>query len=189
LYLDDISHRDHIYLNSAVFRTYLKRDFIEDFSEKQFCGSLLRNRMMNEMFEEIVPAILHEDDLNSMLYSIENRSPYLDSRLFEYSCSIPNEHLIKDGYAKYILRSAVRGVLNEQVRTDRCKKGFNASMFSLVDFQQPENRDSMLADGPIFDYIRRDAVASLMDAPFLQNSMSKFLFNCASVRCFLDLNA
>ena len=36
--------------------------------------------MMNELFYEIVPVLLHEDDLNSMNFSIENRTPYLDKK-------------------------------------------------------------------------------------------------------------
>ena len=37
--------------------------------------------MLNELFNEVVPVILKHDDLNSMYYSIENRSPYLDKNL------------------------------------------------------------------------------------------------------------
>ena len=51
------------------------RPFAEAFTEMNYADSLLRNRMMNEMFHESVPVILHEDDLNAMYYSIENRSP------------------------------------------------------------------------------------------------------------------
>ena len=75
--------------------------------------------MMNEMFHEVVPVILHEDDLNSMYYSIENRSPFLDRELFEFMYSIPNKYLIKNGYSKYILRQSVKGVLNKNVRNER----------------------------------------------------------------------
>ena len=107
--------------------------------------------MLNELFHEATPVILHEDDLNSMLYSVENRSPYLDSRLFEFAYSIPSEHLIRDGYGKYVLREAVKGVLNDKVRLDRHKKGFNASFHALFDPTQPEDREFLLADGPIFD--------------------------------------
>ena len=32
--------------------------------------------MLNELFEEVVPIILCEDDLNSIGHSIENRSPF-----------------------------------------------------------------------------------------------------------------
>ena len=34
------------------------------FKEKKFSNDLLRNRMMNELYHEIVPVLLHEDDLN-----------------------------------------------------------------------------------------------------------------------------
>ena len=56
--------------------------------------------MLNEMFHEVVPVILHEDDLNAMHFSVENRSPFLDRRLFEASFSIPEEYLIKNGLKK-----------------------------------------------------------------------------------------
>ena len=90
LYSEDINFRDHIYLNNDVFADFLTLDFKEEFSEIRYCDSLLRNRMLNELFHEATPVILHEDDLNSMFYSIENRSPYLDSNLFKFSYSIPN---------------------------------------------------------------------------------------------------
>ena len=58
--------------------------------------------MLNELFYESVPVILHEDDLNSMYYSIENRF-FLDTNLFEWPQSILTEHFINRG-VKAILR-------------------------------------------------------------------------------------
>ena len=55
-----------------------------EFEEQNYCDELLRNRMLNELFHEVVPVILKHDDLNSMFYSIENRSPYLDRDLIDY---------------------------------------------------------------------------------------------------------
>ena len=52
--------------------------------------------MLNELFQEIVPPILHEDDLNSMHCSIENRSPYLDSNLFNFMQTVPTHYLINN---------------------------------------------------------------------------------------------
>ena len=34
-----------------------------------------------------------------MQYSVENRSPFLDTNLFNFMFSIPNEFLIKNGFA------------------------------------------------------------------------------------------
>ena len=53
--------------------------------------------MVNELFHESVPPILHEDDLNAMYFSIENRSPFLDRGLFDWCQSIPTRHLVRNG--------------------------------------------------------------------------------------------
>ncbi len=186
LYTANPNFRDHVYDERDRFAQYLTVDFREQFTEHTFCASLLRNRMLNELFHEVIPVILHEDDLNSMYYSIENRSPYLDSRLCDFAYSIPSEHLIRDGYGKYGLREAMRGTLNERVRLDRRKKGFNASLTSLVDLRDRTVRERILGPGSIFDYVDRHAVAELLDAQPLPNSTSKFLFNVINARMFLE---
>ncbi|MCH8963927.1 MAG: asparagine synthase (glutamine-hydrolyzing) [Planctomycetes bacterium] len=187
LYIENPSARAHVFMHCERFAGFLKQEFREPFREEHFCDSLLRNRMMNELFHEVVPAILHEDDLNSMRYSIENRSPYLDSRLFEFAYSIPSEHLIRDGFAKYVLREAVKGTLNEQVRTDRRKVGFNASIGSLFDFRSRNVRERILDDGPVYELLDRAKVTSLLDQDQWTNSESKFLFSIVSARLFLDI--
>ena len=72
-FLENPMQRDHIYFNSKEFSTYLKEDFFEAFEEVTYNNTLLRNRMLNEMFHEVIPVILHEDDLNAMFFSIESR--------------------------------------------------------------------------------------------------------------------
>jgi len=98
LFVENPAFRNYIYLNNDEFRNYLRNDWKEDFYETPYTGSLLRNRMMNEMFHEVVRVILHEDDLNSMKYSIENRSPFLDSNLYQFTNTIPSHLLIGEGY-------------------------------------------------------------------------------------------
>jgi asparagine synthase (glutamine-hydrolysing) len=190
LYLDDPGQRMELYDGSLEFRSYLLIPFDEDFAEETFSTSLLRNRMLNELFHEVIPVVLHEDDHNSMCYSVENRSPYLDKRLFQFCFSIPNRHLISDGYAKHILREAVRGVLNDRVRLDRQKKGFNASINSLIDFQDAETRAYLLdSHARIFEFISRAKVAKLFDLCPIPNQYSKFLFSFINSRIFLETNA
>jgi asparagine synthase (glutamine-hydrolysing) len=186
LYFGRPDFRDHVYLNNDDFASMLKTEFREAFIEAHYCDSLLRNRMLNELMHEVVPPILHEDDLNSMRCSLENRSPYLDSKLFELAYSIPAEHLIRDGYAKYVLREAVAGVLNDPVRLDRRKVGFNAAFESVVDTACPATRGWLLDDGAVFDYVDRDRIATLLDRRPLPNSYSKFLFSFVNVKLFLE---
>ena len=178
--------RDHIFLNADAFAQYLHTPWHESFSETCFTDSLLRNRMMNELFHEATPVILHEDDLNAMYFSIENRSPFLDRHLFEFCYSIPTRHLIQDGAAKAVLRDAMKGIIPEKVRTNRRKVGFNAPIFDYLDVHDPEVRAFVLDESPIYEHVRRDRIEALINKEQLPNSESKFLFYFINSKMFLE---
>jgi asparagine synthase (glutamine-hydrolysing) len=186
LFIADPAFRGHIYLGADGFREYLTNGFDEGFEEQDFTSNLLRNRMLNELFAEAVPAILHEDDLNAMYYSVENRSPFLDRNLFEFSQQIPTRHLVRDGKAKAVLREAVRGIAPDAVVDNRRKVGFNAPIESLLDFDDPAVREEMLADSPLWDVVQRDRVQALLERDQLPNSESKLLFNILCTKLFLE---
>lgn len=186
LYLNDPSFREHIYLNAADFAEFLTEPFDEGFGETEYSGHLLRNRMLNELFEEATPVILHEDDLNAMYFSIENRSPFLDRDLFEFAYSIPTRHLMRNGYAKSILRDAVRGVAPDAIVDNRRKVGFNAPIFSFLDINDSSVREQLLDHSPIFDHVRRDRIEQMLGRSELANSESKFLFYFLCSKMFLE---
>jgi asparagine synthase (glutamine-hydrolysing) len=188
-FTEDPARREHIYLDAEQFAEYLSSDFEEGFAEERFTGDLLRNRMLNELFHEAVPVILHEDDLNAMYYSIENRSPFLDRELFEFASSIPTRHLIRDAFAKSVLRDAMRGIVPDPILDNRRKVGFNAPILDFLDVTDPEVRDYLLDDGPIFDRVRKDKIEELLQADWLPNSQSKFLFYFTSAKMFLEEHA
>lgn len=193
LFIEDVSFRDHIYLGADKFAEALAKPFAEVFAETRFCESLLRNRMLNEMFHEAVPVILHEDDLNAMYHSIENRSPFLDRSLFEFCYAIPDAHLIRDGFNKAILRDAGRGIAPNHVLDRRMKVGFNAPIQSFLDADDPKVCSALTEDGPLFSFVRRDVVVKLLEEMkarrTLPNSESKFLFNIVNTKLFLETAA
>jgi len=178
--------RDHIYLNAEEFAGYLRQDWSELFAEEAYSADLLRNRMANELFHESVPPILHEDDLNAMYFSIENRSPFLDRGLFEWCQSIPTRHLIRDGRAKSVLREAVRGLAADAVLDNPRKVGFNVPIHDYLDTGDRYVREQLLDRSPIFDIVRRDRIEDLIDRAALPNSESKFLFYFVSAKLFLE---
>jgi len=189
LYLKDPNYRVHVFDNSTEFRGFSRVPFEENYTEENFTSNLLRNRMLNELFHEATPLILHEDDLNSMRFSIENRSPFLDTRLMEFAYSIPDKYLIKKGYGKFILREAVKGILNDKVRMDRQKKGFNASINSVFDFSDNNLREFILDDSsPIFDLVDLNFIDALLDINPQPNHYSKFLFSFITTKIFLEQN-
>jgi asparagine synthase (glutamine-hydrolysing) len=73
-----------------------------------------------------LPRILRNFDVYSMGHGVEARMPLLDWRLVCYSFSVPDESKAAGGYAKRLLREAMRGVLPEAVRLRREKLGYNA---------------------------------------------------------------
>ena len=80
-FIGNSKRRDHVYLNADDFASFLIKPWQERFTEEHYSPFFLRNRMLNELFHEATPVILHEDDHNAMYYSIENRSPFLDRNL------------------------------------------------------------------------------------------------------------
>ncbi len=186
LFSKNPAFRDYIYLDADGFRKYLIANWNEAFTENEFSPDLLRNRMANEAFYETVPAILHEDDLNAMYYSIENRSPFLDRDLFEFCNAIPTQYLIQNARAKSVLREAMRGIVPDAIVDNRRKVGFNAPIFSFLNVKEKVVRDELLEDSPVFEHIRRDKIEALISKEDLPNSESKFLFYFLNTKLFLE---
>jgi asparagine synthase (glutamine-hydrolysing) len=186
LFIRQRDFRGHIYFDAEGFSQYLLHDWHEPFREVEFTRSLLRNRTMNELFHEAIPVILHEDDLNAMYYSIENRSPFLDRRLAEFCHRIPTKHLIRNGYAKAVLRDAMRGIVPSAILENRRKVGFNAPIYSLLNVRDSQVRSYLLNDSPIFDYLKREKIEKLIEKVDLPNSESKFLFYFLNSKIFLE---
>ena len=178
--------RDHIYLDAEEFSKNIMIPFSEPFLEKRYSSDLLRNRMANELMHESVPVILHEDDLNAMYYSMENRSPFLDRSLFEWCQRIPTRHLIEGGTAKAILRKAVQGIAPTEIINNPRKIGFNAPVLDFLDVNDPNVLAVILDDSKIFDLVDKVSIESLVTSKELPNSKSKFLFNFVNAKLFIE---
>ena len=187
MYIEQKSFRDHIYLKSRDFFKYLKNDWFEEFEEESYCTSLMRNRMLNELFHEVVPQILHEDDLNAMSFSIENRSPFLDRYLFEHCIRIPTRFLIRDGMAKAVLRKAMKGIVPDKILSERRKTGFNAPLFSYLNLKNSDVYNYLVDNSSIFNIVHKSKIEYLLNKDQLLNSESKFLFNFINSKIFLEI--
>lgn len=186
LFIEQPGFRRHIYDGADDSRDYLRTPWREEFMETRFTESLMRNRMLNELFHEAIPVILHEDDLNAMYFSIENRSPFLDRDLFEFCNTIPTRHLIREGRAKAVLREAMRGIAPDAVMDNRRKVGFNAPIHSFLDVSVSAVRNMLLDESPIYQFVRRDKIENLLGKEDLANSESKFLFGFLNAKMFLE---
>jgi asparagine synthase (glutamine-hydrolysing) len=186
LFIEKPDFRDHIYLDADLYKTFLIDDFKEKFNESKYHADPLKNRMLNELFEETIPVIMHEEDLNAMNFSIENRSPFLDKELFEATFRFSTKIMIKNGRAKAILRESVRGIAPDVVIDNARKIGFNAPIESLLDLNNGDLQRQILSDSPIFEIVNRDFISNFLAKRGLNNSESKFLFSFLSAKLFLE---
>ena len=92
--------------------------------KKNFSG--LNNHLYRMLLSDSLPKILHSEDRNSMVFSIEQRVPFLDYRLVEFIFSLSNLRKYDNGITKNILRESLRGILPEKLRRRGTKLGFNA---------------------------------------------------------------
>jgi asparagine synthase (glutamine-hydrolysing) len=87
-------------------------------------GTSLRERQRDDLSYWSIPALLHYEDRDSMAHSIEARVPMLDYELVQFAVNCPPSFKLRDGWTKWILRQALRGILPEPVRLRRSKLGF-----------------------------------------------------------------
>jgi asparagine synthase (glutamine-hydrolysing) len=123
----------------------LHTDFVKktESTESKIVNDLYASKSLHEAllnhFEYKLEHLLKWNDRNSMAFSIESRTPFLDYRLVEYSLSIEPEQIIRNGVTKYILRESMKGVLPEEIRNRQDKIGFATPQdewFRTEKFQQ-----------------------------------------------------
>jgi asparagine synthase (glutamine-hydrolysing) len=187
LFIKKPNFRDYIYDHSQTLSKYLISPEKVEFKEKIFTKEHFTNRRLNELFYEQVQPTLNNEDLNSMMYSVENRSPFLNKKLFDFCYSIPPSMLIDNGYTKSILRESMAGILQEDIRTDRMKKGFNCSIKTLIDFND-KNTLEMLFDpkSEVFNFVNINEFKKLFNEDLTKNYFSKFIFVFLSTKLFLE---
>ena len=155
------------------------------FSEKKFVKSKLRNRMLNELLIESVPVILEEEDLNAMYFSVENRSPFLNHKLFEYLNTVDTKHFVKNGFAKNLLRDSLRSILPEHIGKNYEKIGFNVSLPKLINFKSKDVLKFINKNSKIYNYVNKDLINKVIRENNIQNH-SYFLFKFLNIKLMID---
>ncbi len=188
LYIKNKNFREHLFFNNEKYQNFFLKDYQKNYKEKKYSMQLMRNRMLNELYNETVPPMLHNDDLNSMSFSIENRSPFLDRNIYELTKSIPAEQLIQNGMAKFILRESVKDIMPKKISQNIKKIGFNASITDHINFKDKKTVDQLLSDSPIFEIINKDNIEKILKNQKFLETNTQFVFNFISSKIFLENN-
>jgi asparagine synthase (glutamine-hydrolysing) len=83
----------------------------------------LLDRLLYADIKTYLHELLMKQDQMSMATSIESRVPFLDHKLVEFTCSLPERLKLRGGTTKYVLRESMKRVLPEAILS-RSKMGF-----------------------------------------------------------------
>lgn len=116
------------------------------------------NQMLFEFFtRQKLVNLLKFEDRNSMRFSIESRTPFADSLpLVEYVFRIPEAYKIHNGWSKYLLREAMKGILPDDIRLRTDKKGFFVP--DRLWLEQLKNTFSQYIDKDMAEFVDINAV-------------------------------
>jgi len=125
--------------------------------------------LLDSMLDADVNHYLPDDllvkmDVATMAYSLEARSPLLDQKVMEFMARVPARLKLHDGESKYLLKSALRGILPDAV-LDRPKMGFGV---------------------PLGTWLRSSLKEMLVDTVLSDRANARGYFKPASVRAMVD---
>lgn len=104
----------------------------------------LSNALYWALTRESIPSLLHYEDRNSMAFSLEARTPFLDYRLVEFSLGLPYSEKIWEENTKYIMRKALKDILPPEITWRRDKKGYPTPVARWFRDSQKEQVKSIL---------------------------------------------
>ncbi len=108
----------------------------------------LNRQLCRDQARGYLPMLLRYDDRNAAAASIENRVPFLDHRLVEYVNRIPSVYKICNGWNKWLLRLAMRGMLPDEIVWRREKNGFAT----------PQKTWLSHGDSPVHSLVKRHGI-------------------------------
>jgi asparagine synthase (glutamine-hydrolysing) len=133
----------------------------------------LSNVLYDAVFTKSLPALLRYEDRNSMAFSIEARTPFLDYRLVEFGLALPFDQRIRGDWTKWALRKAMEGTLPDEITWRRDKLGYPTPFAEWLrsDFRADaeevilsrEFRDRGIFDGDVVERMWREHLAGDRD--------------------------
>ena len=83
----------------------------------------LLDRLLYADLKTYLHELLMKQDQMSMAASVESRVPFLDHKLVEFTCSLPERLKLRRWTTKYVLRQSMKGILPTAI-INRAKMGF-----------------------------------------------------------------
>jgi asparagine synthase (glutamine-hydrolysing) len=164
-------------VNQSDAYEWLESEFLLDqgvslvYPVPELKGSLKNRALIETLIDAStrrgLPALLRHADRNSMRFSVESRVPFLTTDLANFMFSLPEEFLISNGgETKSIFRSAMRGIVPDEILDRRDKIGFATPEYEWLQgvFGSAQNWIEQERD---LDFLRHDVIRKKINQVFL----------------------
>lgn len=113
--------------NAKLFTDEFLDKVHDSYKNKEItCSSVLNTKLCNDVLNRSIPSLLHNEDGNSMAFSIESRVPFLDYRIVEFGIALDGKYKIRNQWTKWIIRKACKEYLPKEIVKRKNKMGFPA---------------------------------------------------------------
>ena len=132
------------YLNKDFFHQYNKAETLfweQKLENHSLASPKTLHQLCLQKIKLSLPTLLHCEDRNSMMYSVESRVPFLDYRLVEFGLSLPSHLKISRAITKDIIRKSLKGILPNKIASRQDKLGF--AVPEIQWFQQKATREKV----------------------------------------------
>jgi asparagine synthase (glutamine-hydrolysing) len=130
--------------------------------------TLLRNAMRYRIKYDLPLDMLIKVDRMSMSNSLEVRSPFLDSILFEASCKLPDKFLRKGGVGKLVIRKMMEKELPSEV-FNHPKSGFSIPIHDYRNEEFNILAKELLSKPFIVQLFKKEVLDSLLKGGLVDN--------------------
>jgi len=134
-------------------------------------------------------AVNEIDNIVAAAFFIEPRSPFFDKRLVEFCLALPGDQKIRRGWTRWIMRSALRDILPEIIRTRRGKSNMSPNFFhGLTTFDRTDLEHAILTEGNMLSKFINNLPSSHKGSFSLEELIEKdpvFLWRAANLSLWL----
>lgn len=152
------------FINKNLVFASIEENLLKNFKPYQTKDNL--NSVLRFGAKTHLPALLLQEDKQSLNWSVECRTVYTDYRLVEYLSGIPSHLKYADGREKYLLRKVAKKYLPDYI-INRRKLGFP---------NLPDGRDLLVTELIEKGYLKKSELISKMFSPKIFDNIEKLPF-------------
>lgn len=150
-------------------------------------GDEITQMCLDQTLVYSIPQLCHNEDSNSMDFSVEVRMPFLDYRIVEFALALDSSYKIKGAWQKWIIRKALKPYLPVKVRRRRNKMGYPAPFFRwLKESEEKEQFKEILLSFARRNLVPAETIEAYYGAHMRgEANMEQILFRYLSLELWL----